>query len=719
MARTKPARGSRSRPQPGALTSASSPIATPARLGDVALSAGLIAATLLAYQPAWHGALLWDDRGHLTLPALQSLEGLFRIWFSVGATQQYYPVVHTAFWLQHWFWGDGTLGYHLTNIAIHAGAACLFALVLRRLQAPGAFLAALVFALHPVHVESVAWISELKNTLSGCFFLAAALAYVRFDDTRSRLAYAGALVAFALAGLSKSVTVTLPAGLLVLLWWRRGRLDWRRDVLPLAPFVVVALPIVAVTVWFEQNLIGARSGAEGLSLVERLLVAGRAVWFYLSKLVWPATLTFHYPRWSIDASVWWQYLYPLGVLAALAGGWIIRHRTRAPLAVGLFFLVTLAPALGFVDAYPFRFSFVADHFQYLASLGPIALVSGGLTLAASRRFHLSPARSSSWLACGLAVPLFMATHAQSQDYHDEETLWRRTIARSPDGWAARNNLATLLLSGGPARAAEALTHARRATELNRSDPASHYNLGAALELSGDSAAAIASYRTALDLMTASTGGLTGVLTASLHHRLGRVLAASGRTEEAVAEYQRGLALDKASAPMQADLGVALGQLGRLDEALAALDASIALDHARAGTYNDRGGILLRSSRYADAVAALEEALRRDPGLTDARYNLGLAFLQLGRFEEAAREFGAVVAVGPTVVGAHRYLAGSLFALGRTDAAVAHLRQVTRAGLSAPELYRELGRMLIAIGRTAEGEAELSTAASLERARGGG
>ena len=205
------------------------------------LFAALVLVVLAAYHPAWHGGMLWDDDAHITSRDLRSPEGLWRIWFDLGATQQYYPLVHSAFWVQHRLWGDDTLGYHLVNIVLHGMAAFLFALVLQRLSVPGAILAAFLFALHPVHVESVAWITELKNTFSGVFYLGAALAYLDFDRTRRRRSYAAGLVLFLLALLSKTVAATLPAALLVVVWWQRGRVDWRRDGRPLIPFVAAGV----------------------------------------------------------------------------------------------------------------------------------------------------------------------------------------------------------------------------------------------------------------------------------------------------------------------------------------------------------------------------------------------------------------------------------------------------------------------------------------------
>ena len=216
-------------------------------------AAALVAAVFLVYQPAWQGGFLFDDGGHVPRPELRSWHGLYRIWFDVLATQQYYPMSFSAFWVEHRLWGDATLGYHLVNIFLHATVRLLLALVLRRLEVPGAYLAASIFALHPVCVESVAWITELKNTLSGVFYLGAMLLYLRFDGTRKRRWYLGALGLFLLALLSKTATVMLPAVLPVIFWWQRGRLSWKRDLLPLAPFFLAGGMASTMTVWVEAQ----------------------------------------------------------------------------------------------------------------------------------------------------------------------------------------------------------------------------------------------------------------------------------------------------------------------------------------------------------------------------------------------------------------------------------------------------------------------------------
>src|SRR5665213_149199 len=224
------------------------------------LTALLFTAVFAAYFPARDGGRLLDDHLHITRPELQSLGGLGRIWFDVGATQQYYPVVHTAFWLEHRLWGDAVAGYHLINVLLHATAAALLVVLMRRLRLPGGWLAAFVFALHPVCVESVAWIAEQKNTLSTVFALGASIAYLDFDERRYWRRYGSAFGLFALALLSKTAVVTVPGALLVVVWWRRSRLGWRRDVRPLLAWFALGGALSLVTFSVERRLLERGDG---------------------------------------------------------------------------------------------------------------------------------------------------------------------------------------------------------------------------------------------------------------------------------------------------------------------------------------------------------------------------------------------------------------------------------------------------------------------------
>ena len=344
----------------------------------------LAAAVLAAYSPALSGTPLWDDDGHLTTPELRSVEGLTRIWTEPGATQQYYPLVHSAFWLMDRAWGQSTTGYHVVNALLHALSALLLAVLMRRLGLPGAILAAFVFALHPVQAESVAWITELKNTLSTALYLGAALAWLRFEERRALGAWLAAFTLFTAALASKTVTASLPVSLLILVWWRTGRITWS-DVRPLVPFLLLGVMAGLTTAWVERHFIGAVGSDFDLSPVERVLLAGRAVWFYAWKLLAPFGLVFIYPRWAMDQSVWWQYAFPVALAAVAVVLWRYRDRSRGPFAAVALYVVALAPALGFIDVFPFRYSYVADHFQYLASLALIAATASAMGRIAAAR----------------------------------------------------------------------------------------------------------------------------------------------------------------------------------------------------------------------------------------------------------------------------------------------------------------------------------------------
>jgi tetratricopeptide (TPR) repeat protein len=599
-------------------------------------------ATLLAYLPllTTTTGLLWDDAGHVTSPGLRALDGLWRIWTQIGATQQYYPVVHTAFWLQARLWGDNLTGYHLVNVLLHAGSATLLVAILRRLNVPGSLLAGLLFALHPVQVESVAWIAELKNTLSCVFFLGAALSYLRFDDTRARGAYLAALSLFGLAVLSKSVTATLPVGLLVALWYRRGALDWRRDLLPLVPLLAVGIAAGGLTVWFEHALIGAEGSEFQFGLIERTLIAGRAVCFYAASLVWPANLSFNYPRWTIDASAWWQYLFPIGVVAALAVAWVLR--LRGVLAAVLIYCVTLAPALGFVNVYPFRFSFVADHFQYHASVAALALlaavVTRGAELLRAGRWGLTAA------AVAIVIPLALATRTQAFHYIDEPTLYHATITSNPDSWLAHNNLASVLLIGPPIMPELAAEHARTALRLKPEYPEARYNLGLSYEQMRQFDAAIAEYRRLIAGASAET--VAAERLAMTHQRIGVCLRATGRTVEAIAEFEQAVSLRPRHAPFEADLAMAYAESGHPELALPHFAQAVELAPDSAQHRTNLGMVLLELGRATDAIPALTAAVKLDPGMAEAFYDLGTAYATLGSFREAEAAYREAARLEP-------------------------------------------------------------------------
>lgn len=694
----------------------------------------LFCAIVVAYFPALSGGLLWDDPAHVTRPELRSLLGLGRIWFEPGATQQYYPFLHTAFWVEHRLWGDATLGYHLINVLLHATAAGLLFQLLRRLAVPAAGLAAAVFGLHPVCVESVAWISEQKNTLSTVLYLAAALVYLRFDEQGRWSRYAVATGLFVAAILTKSVTATLPAALLVVLWWRHGSLSWRRHAGPLLPWLVLGAAAGLFTAAVERTyVIGAQGSDYTLDFLQRALLAGRIIWFYLGKLVWPADLIFIYPRWQIAAAAPWQWLPALGVLALLIALWW--GRRRGPLAAALLFIGALFPALGFVDVFPFRFSYVADHFQYLAAPTVMVLAAAGwVRLAAGRPWWVGRALSGLLLA-GLGV----LTWRQCGMYHDAETLYRTTLARNPACWLAEYNLGTTLRAAG--RTAEAIPHLEQTLRLQpdypgalnnlglalmsagrldeataflqrlvRVDPglaAGHCNLGNALRTAHRADAAIAQYQAALQLDPAY---------ADAAYNLGVILGDLGENREAVDRFRQAVRLQPDYAPAWYGLGSSLQALGQPQEAMASYEQALRLQPDYPEVLNNLGGVLRDLGRWPEADARFEQALRLKTDYPEAHNNLGTVFAMTNRMPEAINQFETAVRLNPGFPEAQCNLGHALATAGRMQEAILHCETAIRLKPDFVAAHLELAAALAQVGRMQEARAHYDEARRLQARR---
>ncbi|MCR9244856.1 MAG: O-GlcNAc transferase [bacterium] len=436
----------------------------------------LAALTLLAYWPAFGCDFIWDDDDYVTQnPVLRTWGGIASIWFEPLSLPQYYPLVHTTFWLEYRLWGLDAAGYHTTNLLLHLLAGIALWRVLVRLAVPGALFGAALFVAHPIGVESVAWITERKNVLSLCCALFAANAWLRFRDAGSTKGldrhYWVATLLFLAALLAKTVAASTPAALLVIQWWRHGRLD-RRDWLTLVPWIGAGLMFGLATAYLEVTHVRAGDQPWQLEGGERLLVAGRAPWFYLGALVWPAGLCFNYPRWDLDVSAFWQWVPPLGILAALVTAFLLRQRLgRGPLAVLLLFGGMLVPALGFFDVYPFRYSYVADHFQYHASAAMLAGLAAALALATARLDD----RLRTGLAAVVLVTLAILASRHVRTFENLETCWQSTIACNPDSTLALTNLGGLKLNADDLDGAERLF--KRCLELDAENHESLANLG--------------------------------------------------------------------------------------------------------------------------------------------------------------------------------------------------------------------------------------------------
>jgi protein O-mannosyl-transferase len=567
----------------------------------------------LAYAPAWHAGFIWDDDRYVTEnPLLTAPDGLKQIWFSAHRQSQYFPLAYTTFRFERALWGLNPVGYHLVNILLHGLNALLVWTLLRRLAMPGAWLAAALWALHPVQVESVAWITELKNTQSTLFCLLAVLAWLRFADqhtTRRWWFYGAALLLQALALFSKTTACTLPAALLLVLWWRRETIGWRR-IAQVLPFLCLGVTMGLVSVWWEGHLgnYHEESGA-GFGWLERLLIATRALWFYAGKLLWPAALTFTYTKWEINAREPIQYAWLIGCAAVACLLWWQRKRLGRGVITGvMFFVATLSPLLGFIWLYTFRYSFVADHYQYVASLGLLALAGAAVHSVCGRLEGERPfVRPVVYGA--LLLGLGILTARQCGMYANAETLWRTTLARNPICWSAHNNLGNALAAQGKFQAA--LPHYEMALQFKPDCPEAHDNLGSALMTQGKLPAAIQHFQTAVQLKPNLSDAW---------YNLGNALAAQGKLPEAIQHYERALQIKPSLAAAHVNLGSTLSAQGKLPEAIQHYERALQLNPGLPVAHVNLAGALSAQGDLVPAIQHLQQALE----LATAQANPALA-----------------------------------------------------------------------------------------------
>jgi tetratricopeptide (TPR) repeat protein len=586
------------------------------------LAAGLIvAAVAWVFAPAMHGMWLWDDQEYITQNRLlRSVAGLGRIWTG-SAGVNYFPLTSTVQWVQWHLWKDNPFGYHLTNIALHALGALLAWRLFSRLGVRQAWLGGLLFAVHPLTAESVAWVSEIKNTLSLPLLLLAADCYVRFDQrpepeqVRAFAAngtYVASLALFLAALLSKSTVAMFPLVLLLYVWWKRGRIA-KSDVAAVAPFFALSLGLGLVTVEFEHSRSIGRHVLELGGFLPRAAGAGLAILFYAFKSLFPVGLSPIYPRWPVNPPRPWEFL-PWPVLG-LAFAWMWNKRKtggrHALLGTG-FFLASLAPVLGFVPMAYLRIAQVADHFAYISLIAVAGLAAAGTQAWNGRLGRSLQTFAIGILAC-VCVWFAILTHRYAAVFHDEKTLWTYTLARDPASWQARNNLGNKLLNDG--RLEEAIAEFKEALRLNPSDAEAHDNLGCALSRQHRLDEAIDQYRQALEIDPGYPQAL---------NNLGSALADSGRLDEAVGKYEAALALKPEFAEACNNLGTALAQAGRAEKAAGCFARAVALEPDYAEAHDNLGVCLVQLRRVPEAIAQFETAVRLRPDDADARSHLEAA-----------------------------------------------------------------------------------------------
>ena len=640
-----------------------------------ALPGILIAVLVVAiYFPAWRGDFLWDDDSNVVKSApLRSFAGLAQIWFKPGATQQYYPLTHTSFWIDYHLWGLHTPGYHIENILLHALSSVVLWQLLSRLGIKAAWLGAALFAMHPVNVESVAWITERKNCLSGVFFMASLLAAVKFwrlsdpgkNASSSWKLYFLSLVMFLCDLLSKTATIGLPIVICLLIWWKRSHL-LRRDFLLLLPFLVLGIGLALITMSLEKNHLGATGPEWKFSFAERFIIAGRAIWFYLGKLVWPHPLMFMYPLWTLNPS---QFIAYLPLAAAIAGLvrllFLPRIWARPVFVAAAYFVVMLFPILGFFNVVFYHYSFVCDHFQYLASIGPLALFAAGVTISLDRLKTNIPSFQCS-TSFVLVAMVSVLTWRQARIYRGPEALWRDTLAHNPNSWMAHDNLGTWLSFEG--KFDEAAMEYLKALQLRPNDYMAWNDLGLNASRRGQLDDAVQYFGQALQFLPNYPLG---------HYNLGNVLARQGQFDEAIQHFNTAIQLDPSFAPVHFSLANTFAHEGETQKAADEYDLTLKLDPDFAPAHASLGRLLASQGNLAGAITHYRAALDLDPQSVEALANLANALVAQKHFDEALSYYRAALQINPNSAVLHYNLGVVYNRLGNSVESQKELAEAAR------------------------------------------
>jgi protein O-mannosyl-transferase len=552
-----------------------------------------ILATLvfIVYLPSLNGGFIWDDKDLLTQnPLIKASDGLYRLWCTTE-TIDYWPMTYTTFWFEWRLWGMNSNGYHVTNVILHILCCLLIWAILRKLSVPGAYLAVLLFAVHPVNVESVAWIAQRKNLLAMVFFLMSILAYLQFED-RSPLSRRGSmrwyglsLMAFLLAMLSKGSVAVMPLLLLLILWWRRP-LTWR-DLLWMLPFFAVAAILTGVNIWFQTHGTGEviRNASGGI----RLLGAGGVVWFYLFKAVFPWNLSFVYPQWQIQVNnpMWWLPLFAVGMVTVVL--WRYRNGWGRPLLFAWgFFCIALLPVMGLIDVYFMKFSLVADHYQHLALVAPIALAAS-LWSVWRDRTQKSNRWSMHFVAFLVLILFALQTWRQNGYYRNEIALYEATLRMNPSCPMAYYNLGVALVDED--RWLEAKERFAQALKLKPDYFEAYNNLGNVLALENNYQEAIYQYRQALRIKPEFPRA---------HNNLGSSLLKLGRVSDAIFEFKEAVRCDPDYLNAYMNLSQTAAAAGQSEEAINAMEKALTIARTKGETetiatlenwlksYHDRG-----------------------------------------------------------------------------------------------------------------------------------
>lgn len=663
----------------------------------------LVGVSLWVFSPAMTGGWVWDDTAEIlrNAPIRSSWRAIGAMW-TAPAGADYFPLKDTVQWVEWHLWGDAPVGYHLLSLSLHLMSAFLFWGILVRLRVPFAWTAAFFFAVHPMVVESVAWIAELKNTLSLPLLLVSALAFIAFDERRERPsawwkgAYALSLLFFIGSLLAKSSGVMFPFVILIYVWFRHGRIT-QQAIRAVLPFAAVSGAAAIATIWFQEHraIAGVMAPAGGLG--ERVAMAGHALVFYFVKAILPWPISPVYPGWKVGASVVADAWPWLAIVAAAALLWSRRASWgRGPILASGWFALNLVPILGFVRMSFARLSPVSDHFAYIALLGVLGGITGGVGSLTKPLGQKGP-RWAMGIAAALILGVFAwESHGLSTHYRDDRAFWTFASRQNPQAWAPRNNLGLIDLSSG--RLPEAAAQFEAVIRSGEQQAEVYNNLGTTYTRLGRYDEAAAQFEAALRLQP-------GYPVAEANW--GNVLAQTRQYDQAVLHYRRSLELKPDMADVHTHLGMAYMLSGHPSEAAAEFAEAIRLDPNATEPRYRLATLLANAGHLSEAITRFQEAVAIDPTRADAYAGLGLALTLSQRAQEALAPLQRAIILQPQDAEARAYLGLALFRLGRLSEAIDAYHSALSLSGENPDIWFNLADALRSAGRL--GEAQQATA----------
>jgi tetratricopeptide (TPR) repeat protein len=604
----------------------------------------IVAAGLWIYWPALQGGWLSGNDDDLLVTHnydLRSLQGLWEIWFTVPKTD-YWPLTWTLLWMEWHLWGNDPLGYHICNLALHLSSGFLIWRLFNRLGLRYAWLGGLLFVVHPLAVESVAWVSEIKNTLSLPLFLLSLNAWLDTEETKS--GYLRSVIYYLAAMLAKTSTVMLPLVLLLYCWWKHGHVT-RQELKRMIPYVAIALPLSLMTVFFQNEY---SLFVPGGGFIPRLIGAGPVVFFYLEKFILPINLLPVYPRWTFNPPTLLEVLAIPALAGALFYLWTRRGGWGRHALFGFgFFLLNLVPFLGLVKFQHMNLSLVADHFAYLPMIGLIGLIVAGLGILQIQFPASVPYPVGIGTISIVLVWLSMGSHNYAMQFHDSETLATYTLQHSSQVAGPHNYFGSALLQSG--RVPEAIEQFKQALKIEPDNIPAHVDLGDALLQAGRMSEAIEQYKQALKIIPDLPAA---------HNNLGRALLETDHVPEAIEQFKQALKVDPYFAAAHNNLGVSLRRAHHVPEAIEQFKQALKLYPDFAGAHNNLGIALSQMGHVPEAIKEFEQALKLKPDFAAAHNNLGRALLESDHVPEAIEQFKQALKIEPDFAAARNNLAAA-------------------------------------------------------------